>query len=146
MRLVLPFDGSPSAVRAVDYVIDLAKRIDNGKVTVDLVNVQNAAAGLPGFFTRDAADVAAKLAQSSLEEGSRLLAGVVEKLEKARIAVKTKVLVGEPAHEIASYANDNGAEAIVMGTRGLGAVGGLVLGSIAAKVVHLVKVPVTLVK
>jgi nucleotide-binding universal stress UspA family protein len=41
---------------------------------------------------------------------------------------------------------DSGADAIVMGTRGLGVVGGLVLGSIASKVVHLVKVPVTLVK
>ncbi|MCJ9712965.1 universal stress protein, partial [Bordetella hinzii] len=35
---------------------------------------------------------------------------------------------------------------IVMGTRGLGAVGGLVLGSVAQKVIHLSPVPVTLVK
>ena len=33
-----------------------------------------------------------------------------------------------------------------MGTRGMGAVAGLVMGSVAQKVVHLAAVPVTLVK
>jgi nucleotide-binding universal stress UspA family protein len=38
------------------------------------------------------------------------------------------------------------AESIVMGTRGLGAMAGLVLGSVAMKVVQLARIPVTLVK
>jgi nucleotide-binding universal stress UspA family protein len=33
-----------------------------------------------------------------------------------------------------------------MGTRGMGAIGNLVLGSVATKVIHLTEVPVTLVK
>jgi len=33
-----------------------------------------------------------------------------------------------------------------MGTRGLGRIQGIVLGSVAMKVVHLVKVPITLLK
>ena len=33
-----------------------------------------------------------------------------------------------------------------MGTRGMGAMGNLILGSVATKVIHLVDVPVTLVK
>ena len=33
-----------------------------------------------------------------------------------------------------------------MGTRGAGALGGMLLGSVAYRVVHLVGVPVTLVK
>ena len=84
----------------------------------------HAAAGLPGLFTRDAADLAERLVQSSLEEGARLLADPIRKLEQAKIPVKSTVLVGEPAPEIASFADDKRAEAIVMGTRGLGAVGG----------------------
>lgn len=146
MRVVLPFDGSASAERAVDYVVDLAKRMDGGGVSVDLVNVQAAAVGLPGLFTRDAADLADKLTQSSIEQGARVLAEPIRRLEKENISVKSSVLVGEAAPEIASFAEDRSAEAIIMGTRGLGAVGGWVLGSVASKVVHLVKVPVTLVK
>ena len=37
-------------------------------------------------------------------------------------------------------------DGIVMGTRGMGAIGNLVMGSVATKVVHLTKLPVTLVK
>jgi nucleotide-binding universal stress UspA family protein len=34
----------------------------------------------------------------------------------------------------------------VMGTRGMSAIGNLVAGSVATKVIHLTKLPVTLVK
>lgn len=146
MKVVLPFDGSGSANRAVDYVVDLARRIGDGEVSVDLVNVQAAAVGLPDFFARDAADVAEKLTQTMLAEGGRVLIEPRARLEQAKIPVRSSVLVGEPAQEIATFAIDHKAGAIVMGTRGLGAVGGLVMGSVAAKVVHLVKMPVTLVK
>jgi nucleotide-binding universal stress UspA family protein len=146
MKVVLPFDGSPSAVRAVAYVVALAARFSKERVAVDLINVQNATTGLPGAFARDAADVAEQLAKSALKQGTKLLTKPLATLERAKLKVQSKVVLGEPADEIATHVRDSGADAVVMGTRGLGAVGGLVLGSIAAKVVHLVKVPVTLVK
>jgi nucleotide-binding universal stress UspA family protein len=43
-------------------------------------------------------------------------------------------------------AEEQRVDGIVMGTRGLGPVKGLVLGSVANKVIHLAEVPVTLVK
>ena len=47
---------------------------------------------------------------------------------------------------IADSAEREGCDAIVMGTRGMGSIGSLMLGSVATKVVHLTKLPVTLVK
>lgn len=47
---------------------------------------------------------------------------------------------------VARAARRLGCEAIVMGTRGMGAAANLILGSTATKVVHLTKLPVTLVK
>ena len=35
---------------------------------------------------------------------------------------------------------------IVMGTRGLGGIQGLLLGSVAMQVIHLAEVPITLIK
>src|SRR6476620_1498709 len=47
--------------------------------------------------------------------------------------------------EIVRVAKAEGVDAIVMGTRGMRALGNLALGSTATKVIHLAEVPVTLV-
>ena len=51
-----------------------------------------------------------------------------------------------PGETIVAFAEDVGADEIVMGTRGLGGLAGLLLGSVATEVISLAKVPVTLVK
>jgi nucleotide-binding universal stress UspA family protein len=144
--MVLPFDGSEPAERAVDFVIDKLATSIGSRLLVHVVNVQDGGAGIAGLGGRDAADVADRLTRSSLEQGRRVLAAPLEKLEKAGVAVKSTVRIGDPATEIADYVGDLAADGVVMGTRGLGRVTGLVVGSVASKVVHLVKVPVTLVK
>jgi nucleotide-binding universal stress UspA family protein len=144
--MVVPFDGSGPAVRAVDFVVDKLAKLIGSRLEVHLVNVQDGGAGIAGLAGRDAAEIAERLSKSSLEQGRRVLAAPLEKLEKAGVVVKSTVRIGDAASEIADYARDLRADGVVMGTRGLGAVSGLVLGSVASKVVHLVKVPVTLVK
>jgi len=41
---------------------------------------------------------------------------------------------------------DTECDAIIMGTRGMGSLANLVIGSVTTKVIHLVEVPVTLIK
>ena len=60
--------------------------------------------------------------------------------------VATQAAEGQAAQEIVRVAADRGADCIVMGTRGMNALGGLLLGSVAQRVVHLAAVPVMLVK
>jgi nucleotide-binding universal stress UspA family protein len=146
MDVLLPFDGSPSAQRALDYLIALAERLGKGALKAHVLNVQESSHGIGEAFGRDAADVAARLTEAGRAAGSRLLAPVVERLAAADIPSEPVVLIGDPPLIIAEYADDHRCDAIVMGTRGLGPVSGVVLGSVASKVVHLVKVPVTLVK
>ena len=67
-------------------------------------------------------------------------------LDDAGRPYRTHVLLGEPATDIVRVARSEGVDLIVMGTRGMGALGNLVLGSTATKVVHLADTPVTLVK
>jgi nucleotide-binding universal stress UspA family protein len=115
-------------------------------LTVDLINVQDAAVGIPASFARDAADVAERLVKSARDAGTKLLMKPIEALKKDKLLNASTVLVGDPARVIAEYVGDNRCDAVIMGTRGLGPIGGLVMGSVASKVIHLVKVPVTLVK
>jgi nucleotide-binding universal stress UspA family protein len=66
--------------------------------------------------------------------------------QAAGVKFTSKTLVGEVANVLADYAQKNDCGGIVMGTRGMGAIGNLLLGSVATKVIHLTKLPVTLVK
>jgi nucleotide-binding universal stress UspA family protein len=60
--------------------------------------------------------------------------------------VVTQSALGLAATEILRVADERGVDQIVMGTHGRGAVGSLLLGSVAQRVVHQAKVPVLLVR
>jgi len=73
------------------------------------------------------------------------------RLEEENIACTSHVEVGDVAQTIARFVRELFCDQVIMGTRGLGsgaiaALSGLLLGSIATKVLYLVDVPVTLVK
>ena len=60
--------------------------------------------------------------------------------------LQTRILEGPPAEAILSVAEMNASDLIVMGTRGLGRLAGLLLGSQSQKVVSHARCPVLLVR
>lgn len=146
MKILVPYDGSPSSARAVEYSLRIATAVGKPTVDVHLLNVQIADPEVLDFFRRDAADVAARLVTTRREAGAKLLEAAAKIVEEAGVRVERTVLLGEPATVIGSYVSNQHCDMVVMGTRGLGPVGGLMLGSVTTKVINLVKVPVTLVK
>jgi len=106
-----------------------------------LLNVQNlSATDLTGVaMGSDWQEAASQASAKALKEA-------VGKAEAAGIAFKSIVRTGQTAEAIARAARDEGIEHIVMGTRGLGSIQGLLLGSVAMKVIHLAEVPITLIK
>jgi nucleotide-binding universal stress UspA family protein len=79
-------------------------------------------------------------------ETAKLLVPAEKELDKAGLRYTKEVLCGSAASLIAERAKPEEFAGIVMGTRGMGAVKGLLVGSVAHQVVHLAHVPVTLVK
>jgi len=84
---------------------------------------------------------------------SHLHARGLETLKSAHAILKASgtphevhVVLGEVAETIVAKAAELGCEAIAMGCSGKGMLAGLVLGSVARKVIHLATLPVTLVK
>ncbi len=80
------------------------------------------------------------------EEGEDALRGAKKLLDREKLACSVHILVGPVAESIASEARKLKADLIVMGTHGMGAVSGMLLGSVAAKTVHLARCPVVLVR
>ena len=80
------------------------------------------------------------------EQGERALADSKRLLDKAGIRYQAKVLAGPISQTIIRQCRAQHCGLIYMGTRGMGSLGGMLLGSTATKVVHLAAVPVVLVK
>ena len=138
-RILVPVDGSSEAQRAVKYAANLSAR--NG-TALQLLNVQApiASAHVRRFLARKAVD------DYQLAEGERALGPARKLAEEYGVACDSEIAVGHIAETIAERARELGCDAIVMGSRGMGSVGNLVMGSVATQVVHLSELPVTLVK
>jgi nucleotide-binding universal stress UspA family protein len=140
-KLLVPFDGSENAHRALRFAIDEARRNVSG--SVHLVHAHDE----PRMYGEIAVYISPeRMAEMQREESKMVLANADPILEKAGVSHTKEALIGPVGAVIAKRADDLGCDGIVMGSRGMGAVGNLVLGSVATKVIHHANVPVTLVK
>lgn len=141
LKLLLPVDGSDNALRAVKHALD-SRTWYREAPEYHLLNVQYpVASGAVKMFISQQ-----QLNDYYQEEGATQLKAARELLQSAGVMFYAKVAVGEIESSIVRNAKEQEASLIVMGTRGMGAVRNLVLGSIAAKVIHLTEVPVLLIK
>jgi nucleotide-binding universal stress UspA family protein len=140
-KLLVAVDGSANAHHAVDYVIRHASWYRD-PVHVHLLNVQWPLAGVNvKMFIREES-----LNAYYHDEGEAALKNARVALEAAGIAYTPHIGVGDPGRITVEFARDQGCDHIVVGTRGLGAVSSMILGSVATKIVHVSPLPVILVK
>jgi nucleotide-binding universal stress UspA family protein len=139
-KVLIPMDGSRNAMRALDYVLGLDGR---EALRVQLIYVHF----VPPFFANSSAYLRRDENRGVTDKCARAALGpAVRKLARAGVAHRTMVKLGDAAPEIARAAARMNCESIVMGSRGMGAIKSLVLGSTAMKVIHLASTPVTIVK
>jgi nucleotide-binding universal stress UspA family protein len=135
-RLLVPIDGSDHSLRALALVI---KRVaSHRQLKICVLNVQ---LPLPPSLFVTPSMIAQQHKQKSKEDLARALRLLHRKAVKAEILVR----VGEPGETIAKVARQKHCGEIVLGSRGLGNLKGLILGSVTTKVIHAARVPVTVV-
>lgn len=140
-KLLLPVDGSDNALCAVRYAINLAN--ENGPVSIHLVTAHDP----PDLYGKIGAYVSQeKMEQLQREHSEALLQEAERLLVEGGVPYTKETLIGPVAQSIVRRAEELGCDGIVMGTRGMNAIGNLMMGSIATKVVHLSSCPVTLVR
>lgn len=137
---LVPVDGSADALRALGHA--LSELRDAPTARLHVVNVQS-----PPIHTWPGKLVSPDVVEEELRrEGEKIVQAAEDAARECGIPCEAHVRIGPAAQEIVACAAENHCDAIVMGTRGLGRVAGLVLGSVANRVVHLATAPVTLVK
>ena len=138
IRILLPIDGSDASRRATQHVLDLAAR--GLRLEVHVLNVQPALRGVASFVSH------ADVESFHRDEGMKAMEEPLRLLEAAGHKAHVHVSVGDAGEIVVAFAKRLNCDQIVMGTRGLGAVANLMLGSVAWKVVGSATVPVTLVR
>jgi nucleotide-binding universal stress UspA family protein len=137
--ILVAVDGSDNAFRAFDSALRRAKQLGSKIYVIAVIQVPAAST-----YGRELSAEFEKIAQN---EANKMLSDYAkEAKEKHGIKVETILAKGNPSIVIIQKAKENDADMIVMGSRGLGGVKELFLGSVSHSVARNAKVPVLVVK
>jgi len=146
-RIVAAVDGSAPSLKAVDLAADLASKYDaelilftNGREFSPVIDRELESYARSEHIETLGSDVGVAAAETVLA-GARLTARA-----KGATRIATNSAFGDPAEEIIALAKDQKADLIVIGSRGHGQLAGLLLGSVAQKVLAHAACPVLVVR
>ncbi len=137
-HILVGYDGSAHGKKALEYGIDFAMHATAELTIVTVFPKVPDYLGSPHYdeiVGRLAAE-AQKTAEMAAEQARAC------NIEKVRV----EVLQGSPAECILSVAETRKCDCIIVGSRGLGEMAGLLLGSVSDRLAHHAKVPVLIVK
>ena len=135
-RILVPVDGSESSDRAIDQAIDMAEVCGAKLDFLYVANINQLA-------------INACLSDAILEAVTKAGNVILDKaLEKVPDTVTAEAFseTGSPAVVILDFASSENMDMIIMGSRGLGVVKGVLLGSVSQYIVEPAKCPVLVIK
>jgi nucleotide-binding universal stress UspA family protein len=135
----VPVDGSDNAFRALDQAIFLAKSTGAQLTAMHVIES-------PPTVYVESQKLLDDLMSNYHKESVKVLDRCKEVAQKAGAKIETVIAEGDAASTITGYAQKEGFDLIVIGSRGLGKFKELVLGSTSSKVLHNTKSSVLVVK
>lgn len=156
--ILVPVDGSAHADKAVDLAADLAERYGGRLVLVQVLLMGHVPDEIRALSDKSGTEEPSMALGAGYIEASLprdVLVDIAEKLlERARSRaeehgarnVEAYWHAGPPAERILERAAESGVDTIVIGSRGLSDLKGLLVGSVSHKVAHLFEGTVITVK
>lgn len=142
-KILLAADGSEGAASAARTAADVADKTGS---ELHVVLVESSAAYV-GMGPPEIADIPPPRQEEIDEEARRLLDTQVKRIEADGSTVaQTHLRLGRPDEQIVDLAEEIGAGLIVMGSRGLGGLRRLLMGSVSDSVVRHAHCPVLIVR
>ena len=138
--VMLATDGSPTAEKATETAIELAKMLDTELLVVTVWTIPYTATGFAP------APISGELAQLGEEEATKLVLETAARAEEAGVETGTLPLRGIPVEEICAAAETYEPRFLVIGSHGWGVVKRAVFGSVSTGVLHRAKCPVLVVR
>jgi len=132
-RILIATDGSPGSLAAVEEGVRLAQRLGADVTFVAVAQPPLPVLGDP-YYQRALSE--------NLGTMRAALAKAIPYAEERRVTYETELLEGSPAKAVLELARSRDVDLIVVGSRGLGAVKGALLGSVSSAIVHHADRPV----
>ncbi|MCA1321236.1 universal stress protein [Bacillus tianshenii] len=165
-NILIAYDGSEGSVKAVKLGIDMMRRLDSNitvlhvleeKMTgAPVASRQPEALPIGGFGLQDMNMYANNVKEPApsnrpsedvhydpTEESAR---EIRELLAQERVEAPVEVMVGDPSKTICKFAETQNHDLIIIGSRGLGGLKKLILGSVSDKVTNSATCPVLVAK
>ena len=136
-NILVAVDGSEHALKAARIAGDFARQMQAELRVVTAFDPVPTYLGEPNLQ---------KAIDERFEQAGQILAVALEQIGEIPGELKTDVLEGPAAEAILGVVEARGNDLIIMGTRGLGRLTGLLLGSQSQKVVSHAPCPVLLVR
>ena len=151
-RILIPLDGSDLAEAAIPYGEELARAFGGKTILLQAIRSLDSivAETLPWGSMNPAEHevplgVARTRFESEQQAAEAYLASVSARLAAKGLAAETEVAEGDARESILSYIPKAGVSLVVMSSHGRGALGRLILGSVADAVLRRSGVPVLLI-
>jgi nucleotide-binding universal stress UspA family protein len=146
-RIIAAVDGSPSSLKAVAAAADLASRYGAELILLTVTPELSAAltAELATYMRQEGIDV--PVGELATADAENILADArLHAQAHGASRISTGPSSSDPAEEIIAQAKDRRADLIVVGSRGHGRLAGLLLGSVAQKIVAHAPCPALVVR
>ncbi|ACP36639.1 UspA domain protein [Sulfolobus islandicus Y.G.57.14] len=137
-RILVGYDGSENAERALDFAIELASKFSARLFVVEVIDLT--------LFYNSGVLPPLEATKSLEEKAKKDVKKAIEKAKSKGVDTEGITLEGDPAHSILEFAKDNQVDVIVIGSRGLSKVQRIFLGSVSNKIVQESRIPVIVVK
>lgn len=135
--ILVPVDGSEHATRAAAYAVKMVRLMAGRLLLIHCHRPFPVKLGEPYFQ---------KAIDQTLQQAASLLAPFQSMLAEAKTDYRDMVLEGPPAEKICEVARIEKCEMIIMGSRGRSDLKGLLLGSVAHRVLQQAPCPVLVVR
>jgi len=141
-NILVPVDGSKYSLNAAKVAIAIGEKF-GGKVTLLHVISKSLEANSK---TKDEQEIPVEKIETLRAEGYKVLEKAIQSIGKDTAEIEAVLSWGNPANIIMEEVEDKEYDLIVMGSRGLGAIRGLLLGSVSERVSKSAKCSVMIAK
>jgi len=142
-RILVAVDGSKSAMDAVDYAIDMAKKFNAQLTTLTVSHISLSSYGFASL-----PDAIKQSKEKHALESKQWFDKVSQNAKQNDVQIKTELIDSQMSVDgtIVEYAESHDIDLIILGTKGRSGIKKLLLGSVATAVVKYATCPVMVVK